>query len=235
MSSYIKEGLGVSSELMQKLTGFLHPGPTEFMRSLPDSLFLGTSFLALLTQNFPLGILVFAMTEFAVLDWLLTSVLSSVGKNSGNVDSDMCLPGLPSPYQISILGHLYPQTEFPSASILFIASTIFYTMASILNFRDELKELGQKEAEWKVRIPLSMVFSTILLLCYVFWRVAYGCDGVVSALGSVALGAIFGGIVYLLHVYLFGRNSINFLGLPLLADKAEGGHPLYVCAKPMNK
>ena len=231
MSKYIANGLGIASEISTKITGLIHPGPTEFMRSLPDSIFLGTSFFALLTQNFPLGILVFAMLEFSILSWLLAGFLGSIQNNKTSVTSDMCLPGLPSPYQISMLGHLYPQITFPSIPILFVSSTLFYIMSSIINFREELNELGQKESEWKIRIPLSIIFSTLLLLSYTFWRVSISCDSVTSALGSVGIGAVFGGLVYLIHVYLFGRDSINFLGLPLLADRAAAGRPLYVCAK----
>jgi hypothetical protein len=43
-------------------------------------------------------------------------------------------------------------------------------------------------------------------------------------------GGIAGFLVYMVHVYLFGRDSINFLGVPLLADRAANGRPLYVCA-----
>jgi hypothetical protein len=38
-------------------------------------------------------------------------------------------------------------------------------------------------------------------------------------------------LIQLLHTYLFGRDSINFLGVPLLGDRAANGRPLYVCAK----
>ena len=222
---------GAAIEVLDKLTNLIHPGPREFMRALPDSLFLGTALFALLTQSFPLGILTFAMMEVGILDWCLAGVLGSIQNNKTPVNSDICLSGIPSPYQISILGHVYPQVEFPSTPILFIASTLFYTLAGILNFREELKELALKEPEWAARIPLSIVFTTLLLLFYVTWRVVYSCDSTLGALGSVVLGAIFGGVIHLLHVYLFGRNSINFLGLPLLADRAADGTPLYVCAK----
>lgn len=234
MSSYIKNGLGAATEIFGKIFALIYPGPTEFMRNLPDSIFLGTSVFAFLTQNFPLGILIFALLEFSLLSWVLAKFLGSVQNNKVQVTSDMCLPGLPSPYQLSILGHLYPQTSFPSMPILFVSSTLFYITMCILNFRQELKELGQKESEWKIRIPLSITFSTLLLLSYVIWRVSNTCDTVLSSLGSVLLGLLFGGIVHLVHVYLFGRDSINFLGLPLLGDRAVDGRPIYVCAKQMN-
>jgi hypothetical protein len=171
------------------------------------------------------------MVEFAILDWVFAGFIGSVQNNTSAQCTDTCTPGIPSMYQISILGHLYPKVDFPSTPLLFVSSTLFYILSSILNFRQELKELGQKEPEWKLRIPLSVIFTTLLILFYTFWRVFNKCDSMLSALGSVGIGALFGGMVYLVHVYLFGRNSINFLGLPLLADKAANGHPLYVCAK----
>jgi hypothetical protein len=229
--SYINNGLGIAKEVSNKFFGFLDPGPTEFMRSLPDSIFLGTSIVALFTQNFPLGIFVFAMLEFSILSWLLAGFLGLIKSNKEAVTSDICLPGIPSPYQISILGHLYPQISFPSIPILFVSSCLFYINMAILNFREELKELSLKEPEWKLRIPISIIFTLILLFSYTLWRLKNSCDSVLSILGSVAIGLLFGGLVHLLHVYLFGRDSINMLGLPLLADRAANGGPLYVCAK----
>jgi hypothetical protein len=79
--------------------------------------------------------------------------------------------------------------------------------------------------------PISIIFTLILLFSYTLWRLKNSCDSVLSILGSVAIGLLFGGLVHLLHVYLFGRDSINMLGLPLLADRAANGGPLYVCAK----
>ena len=193
---------GAALEITGKFTDIIYPGPREFMRSLPDSLFLGTALFALLTQSFPLGILFFAMMEFGILDYVLSEIINSVKNNKIPIKSDICLSGIPSPYQISLLGHLYPQSEFPSAPIVFIASTLFYTLASILNFKTELKELALKEPEWAIRIPLSITFTTLLLISYIIWRVVNTCDSVLGALGSVVIGAIFGGLVYLLHVYL---------------------------------
>ena len=102
---------GAAIEVLDKLTNLIHPGPREFMRALPDSLFLGTALFALLTQSFPLGILTFAMMEVGILDWCLAGVLGSIQNNKTPVNSDICLSGIPSPYQISILGHVYPQVE----------------------------------------------------------------------------------------------------------------------------
>jgi hypothetical protein len=201
------------------------------MRGLPDSLFLGSTIFALLTQNFPISVLVLGMFEFSLAAWLLFKFGGLLMNNQESVGSDVCLPGIPSPYLISALGYIYPRSSFPSIPIFFISSSLFYILFSVLNFREELKELGIKTPEWKVRIPLSITFTSILLLCFVFWRVLNTCDTVMIALGSLLFGALTGSAIQLLHTYLFGRDSINFLGVPLLADRSSTGGKQYICAK----
>jgi len=220
----IKSGLG-------KLVELVVISYNESMRGLPDSLLLGSGLFALFTQNFPIAILVLAMLEWSVLTWLLVGLLGGLQNNSEPIKNATCLPGIPSPYLISLIGELYPKVSFPSIPILFISSTLIYIIQSIMNFTEELKELALTQSEWKARVPLSVTFTTIILLGFVLWRVTNSCDTIWIALGSVGLGAVFGGLINLLHVYLFGRDSINFLGLPLLADRAANGGSLYVCAK----
>jgi len=219
------------NELKSLRVNVLQPTFHELMRSMPDSLFLGTSTFALLTQNFPLGILVLAMAEFSILHRFFGAMLGLVQKNEKVAQIDACIPGIPSPYQISVIGKLLISTSFPSGPVFFISAVILYTMLSIFNFQGELAELGKKESQWKTRLPLSIAFNSLLLLLFITWRYANSCDGIFTILGSTLFGFIAGGMVYLIHVYLFGRDSINFLGIPLLADRAANGRPLYVCAK----
>lgn len=224
MSSYFKLLKSLGSDV-------LSPAFTDFMRSLPDSLMIGSSFFALLTQNFPLGILVLAMIELTITHKLVGGFIKGVQGGNTHISSDLCTPGIPSPYQISMVGTLLSETTFPSGPIYFVSGVLSYILASTLNFQQELKELSKKEPEWNARIPLSMTFGILFLFAFVFWRFANECDGAVVALGSVVFGLLAGALLYLVHVYLFGRDSVNFLGVPLLADKAAGGRPLYACAK----
>ena len=216
----IESGLGIVKRIY-----------TETMRSLPDSLFLGSTIFALLTQNYPISVLVLGMFEFSLAAWLLCKFGGLLMNNEEKLNSDVCIPGVPSPYLISAVGSIFPKASFPSIPIFFISSSIFYIMFSVLNFRQELKELGNKTPEWKVRIPLSIIFSSVLLLIFIFWRVLNTCDTVIIALGSLLFGALTGSVIQLLHTYLFGRDSINFLGVPLLADRSATGGKQYICAK----
>jgi hypothetical protein len=224
MSTYFKE-------LKSLQVSVFSPAFHDFMRSMPDSVFLGSSIFSLLTQNFPLGIFVLAMAEFGVIHRILGSLFGLIQSNEGKEISDICTPGIPSPYQISIIGALLKETAFPSGPIFFMSAVVAYTLSSILNFREELNELAKKQSEWAIRTPLSFIFSFLLLVLFILWRFSNSCDGLFQILGSVVFGLCIGGFINLIHIYLFGRDSINFLGVPLLADRAANGKPLYVCAK----
>jgi hypothetical protein len=146
----------------------------------------------------------------------------------------MCIPGIPSAYQLSIVGNLVSQISVPSGPTMFISSVLGYIMLCIFNFNKELKELSERESEWKTRIPMSVTFSLLLLSSYVIWRCMNSCDSLINVLGSTIFGLIVGMGIFLIHVYLFGRFAINLLGLPILSDKSVDGKPLYVCSPSVN-
>jgi len=213
------------------LSDTMVPTTREFLRALPDSLFLGTGFFALVTQNFPLGVLVLAIAELAMGQRLIGSLIGFVQENPIKSYSDRCSSGIPSPYQLSLVGKLMSEVAFPSGPVFLLAGVITYCLSSTMNFQNELEELGKQEPEWNARIPLAATFSLCLLFFYSIWRMLNDCEGGLTILGSVLFGAGFGFIIYILHVYLFGRDAINFLGIPLLADRAADGTPLYACVK----
>lgn len=223
MSSYFKALKSLQDDIVS-------PAFHELLRSMPDSLFIGSAFFALITQSFPLGIFTLAMAEFGMANRALAGLIGSLQNNERPARPEICKAGIPSPYQISVVGQILGETAFPSGPVFFLGAVITYILSSTLNFQKELEELGNSEPEWKVRIPLSVTCSILFLVLYLIYRIYYECDGIMEVLGSTLFGGCVGFVVYLLHVYLFGRDSINFLGIPLLADRAANGRPLYVCA-----
>lgn len=211
--------------------GIVKPAIHELLRSIPDSLFIGTGFFALITQSFPLGIFTLAMAEFGILHKVLAGLIGQVQGNTKIQTNDQCQMGLPSPYQISVIGKIIGEYGFPSGPLFFLSAAIAYVLSSTYNFQYELEELGKKEPEWNARLPMSTAFSILLLVALIIYRISYECDSIMNALGSALIGAVIGFVIYIVHVYLFGRDAVNFLGLPLLADRAANGKPLYVCAK----
>jgi hypothetical protein len=192
----------------------------------------GTSVFALVTQSFPLGILVFAMMEFTIAHRLFAGALNAINPiNQAPPANMMCKPGIPSPYQISLVGNLLSEYNIPSGPIFFVSAVIAYCLGALMNFAEELKELGKKESQWNTRIPLGITFGTLLLAIFMIWRYMSGCDNVINILATTSIGILIGLFVLFTHIYLFGRFSINFLGIPLLADRVSESRPLYVCAK----
>lgn len=195
----------------------LSPMFHDFIRSIPDSLFLGSGILALFTQSFSLGIFFLAMLEFTAIHRILGYFIGVVEPNLRTPLSDICTIGIPSPYQISVVGKLISQISFPNGPIFIMTAAITYIMFSIDNFRDEMKELSsERRPDWNTRIPLSKTFSALLFVFFMVYQIYYSCDNVLRALGSAGIGALTGIGIYFVHLYLFGRESINFLGLPLL-------------------
>jgi hypothetical protein len=206
------------------------PMMDEFMRSLPESLFLGSAIFSFICQSYPIGILVLAMLEFAVLQSLIGSFsYFATGETRGAIPAN-CIYGLPNQNSLGLLKQIMRDSAFPSGSIFFISSTIFYIMSSIINFSPELKALGTNEPEWNARIPISVTCGLLFLTLYVLWRGYNDCDSFVNIMGSVLFGAAIGYLLSIVHTYLFGRDAINFLGIPLLSDRTATGAPLYVCS-----
>lgn len=222
MSSYFTLLKSVSSD-------FFLPTFNGFMSSLPDALLFGSAIFAFMTQTFPMAILVLTVIELTIIHRLFGGFIGAVSGDNTHAEGQGCSASTPSLYSFNALGSILEQVAFPSGPIFLISGVMSYSIASLLNFRSELDELAKKDSEWKIRLPLAGAFSAAFLILFVVWRVAKGCDSVLASLGSSLFGVLVGGGLYLLHVYLFGRDSINFLGVPLLADRAAGGRPLYVC------
>jgi hypothetical protein len=223
MSSYFKL-------LKSAWSDVIAPAGTDLCRSAPDSLFLGTGFFALLTQNYALGVMVLAMAEIGLLSRFLGGLIGAVQPNNATPHSDVCLPGIPSPYQISAIGSLLTGSAFPSGPTFFITATLVYIFSGIQNFSEELNTLGQKEPEWKTRATMSGVFSLLLIVVYMLYRLLNECEPIFTGIGSAILGAFAGLAIFTLHVYVFGRDGVNFLGLPQLTNKFTPDNPLQLCA-----
>ena len=225
MSSYF--------ELLKSLGGgILSPALQDIFRSLPDSLFLGSVLFGLLTQNTPFIILSLAVAELGILQRVMSGIFSSIGGGiSEGLSSDICILGIPSPYQLSIVTSLLSKSSFPSGPVFLVSGIIVYLLLSLTAFSEELEELSKSEPEWKTRIPIGLTLGGLLLISYILWRFINSCESLMPLMGSVLLGLFSGGIVYYVHYAMFGKNSVNFLGLPLLANRNATGAPIYACAK----
>lgn len=194
----------------------------EFVRSAPDSLFLGSILLSIFTQSFPLIVLSLAMGEIGILHRILAIIFDSVSDNLKTQGPEICRMGIPSPYQFSLVGKLIKEYAFPNGTLFFLSAVIVYISSAIQSFKgefDELSKIEGKETYWNSRIVFSSIFTALLLIIFLLYNVIYGCVSVIPALGSIAIGSIIGLGILFLNKLLFGKQGINFLGIPILEDR----------------
>jgi hypothetical protein len=203
----------------------LSPPFHESIRSAPDSLFLGSILLSIFTQSFPLIVLSLAMAEFGILHRVLANLLDFVSDNLKTQSPEICRMGLPSPYQISAIGQLLKEYAFPNGTLFFLAAVIVYINSGIFAFKQELTEISSKgdqyDYAWGSRVTMSVIFSGLLMILFLLYNVYYGCVNILPAFGSVGIGSVIGLCIFLLHSNLFGKNAVNFLGIPNLEKKNE--------------
>jgi len=217
------------SQTALKFPTFLKESAKELSRRLPESLFMGIILSSLLLQSFPLGVLALACFELLGIQSLFAGAsmaLSGTGKLVPNAD---CFYGVPTKASLSLFQRFLRQSAFPSGPIFFISGLMAYNIWSAITFREELDALAEKQPEWKARIPIAVVLGILLTFTYVIWTVANGCETTMTAIGSVLLGTVIGVALCMLHAKLFGKDSVNMLGLPLLIEKVDVKDPLYVC------
>ena len=201
------------------------------MRSAPDSILLGTAFLALLTQSWSYTVLLFVFIEIFGIHYLLSTLASFITGSKGEPDNGACGFMIPSYSQISIIKNLISTSSFPSGPTFFVSSVIAYIFGTTINMTNEINDLAKNNYILKTRYPISVIASIVFLSAFVIWRITRGCDSLFPSLGAVILGFLTGGMLLIANVYIFGREAINFTGLPLLMDRISTGAPLYVCAE----
>jgi hypothetical protein len=105
------------------------------------------------------------------------------------------------------------------------------------NEENELEEINNNTQELDVldtsyikQYNYGLICLGILTITYALLRTYLKCD----TAASIGLGLVFGCVTGFAIVYqnthLFGRNSINFMGIPLLRSKTADGQAIYICS-----
>ena len=98
-----------------------------------------------------------------------------------------------------------------------------------------LRGLEAMGAEWAGRSMSAYLFIGLVITAFIFVR-TFKCDESIGEMLIACLFAIIVGVIFFsIHKMIFGVESINFLGLPYLVDKASQGSPIYVCAADTSK
>lgn len=213
-------------------TNIIKPLFTETFRLMPDGILFGSAFFALMSQSYPMAIFVISMIEASfvgiALQKLMTfldlaSTLPSLSK-----EPSKCMPSTFAPSLETVMNFSRNaiSSAFPSFPIWFMSTAAAYIVGSMWSQKRELEALGP---EYAARFYIAIAVSTLLLFATISYRLAFECDGVGILLITAMLGLVMGGILAYQNLYLLGRDSLNFSGVPLLVERTKDGKPLYVC------
>lgn len=216
---------------------YIKPLGQEEIRLLPDSLLVGSALLALLTQSFSMAIFFLSLVETAGVNYAFQSLASYMdpGRTMPTLKSASpeCRSGFVTTRlnTFSALSCSALTSSFPSPILFFLATASSYVVSSLYSLRDELENLGP---EYSSRFYLSIFATFFLLLAISSYRMLYGCDGLGIATISLVMGGILGVLLVTQNWYLFGKDSINLIGIPLLRERTADKKPIYVCPQKVS-
>lgn len=200
--------------------------------ALPEGLLAGAILVGVLTHNMGLIMLAFAMVIFKVcgtgVGVFMKNTLGSLVPTRGEGVASACEFRETTLSSLNGLDGALRESAMPGRGVFFVAAVIFYSMFNIYKFKTELQELRKGGAQDV--LYTSGIFGLLIILAYVIWRMKNGCDGKEILLLSVLLA---GGIAYgvsALFETLFGRQSINLLNIPLLAEEKVAVDNVPTCA-----
>lgn len=216
------------------ITSVFKPFLIDVFRLLPDSVLFGSMFFALVSQSYPMAIFVMSMLEATGVGFALQRFMTYLDISRSlpamNEDPGMCFPSTFGPTLESLVS-FSPNSitsAIPSFPIYFLSTASAYVVGSVWSQKRELEALGP---EYAARFYISVAVTTLLLFATMTYRIAFGCDGVGTLIMSFFFGIVLGSLLIFQNNYLFGRDSTNFSGIPLLRERTKDGKPLYVCTE----
>ena len=110
--------------------------------------------------------------------------------------------------------------------LITLASSYFVSTNIVL--KDELEVL---DSSYITRSATTSYVLAGITLLYAIFKVVIECE----SFSSVSLALVLGGLVGLFLVYqnvkLFDKNSVNFMGIPLLRNRTADNKPIYICSQ----
>ena len=234
-SPLLMKGGGLADALMTQwntASSIFKPLIAEVFRLMPDGVLFGSAFFALLSQSYPMAIFVVTMLEASLVGSALQKLMTymDLAHTLPSLPEDMskCYPSTfaPSLETLMTLNRDTLSSAFPSFPIFFMSTAASYIVGAMWSMKRELEALG---SEYAARFYIAIFVSALLLFATMTYRLAYGCDGAGILIVTLLLGLVLGGLLSYQNVYLLGRDSVNFAGIPLLVERTKDGKPLYVC------
>jgi hypothetical protein len=206
---------------------------TDTLKLMPDGIIMASAFFALVTLSFPYAIFFGSMVEagflYRAIAYLVGFLNAAPPLAAAGADA-ACRSGFSTQDLNTISMFKGPSGGsygFPSAPLFMLATAASYVFGTLQQQSKELEALGPA---YSSRYYISFFALTSLLLLFLFFRIRTGCEGVGSILLTIPVAFLVGGLLVIQNRRLFGEESINLLGIPLLRNRAANGKRLYLCA-----
>ena len=196
-----------------------------------------TGVYAFLTLNYPFAVMFGSLLEATAIFHLLRSFASYVQVADLSVlrtqSSQQCRSGFSSKVLSSLsMFSSESRVSFPSAPLYMFSVAAAYVFSTLNYQAKELEALGPA---FSSRYYFSVIFLLSLLLMLSLFRLSFACDSFGVILATIPIGLVVGITLVMQNKLLFGAQSINLLGIPLLKNRTVAGKKLYVCPTQSKK
>lgn len=196
---------------------------TEILNTFPDALLFGSMFMGLITVSLQQTLLFLSFFESFAILYGLQNIYSFIFEGEIN-KTQTCK----SKFHTLVFEDLFssPSANIPSYAVYTITFACTYLIQSFNAVKNELDVLDINKNQYKFSVSI-LIFIIFLFAALRLWL---SCDSGTAVL----LGLLFGSIVALYIHYqnqtLFGKNSVNFLPIPLIRNKTADNEPIYICS-----
>lgn len=210
----------------------------QIHRLMPDSILFGSLLLYFLTKNKAFGVFSIFIFETVLSHKLVSWGISNM---KGRVQQEFdikCRMGYKTPtfnYK-----RMFLHDPYPSYGIFSITSIGTYLALAMNEFSDTLHEMDKSVREtntpgtinplWHTRCKISYFFIFIVILTIIGVRYMLCKESINEIIMAFIFAVITGILFFYLNRTVFGKESMNFLGLPYMVTKESQGSPIYVCA-----
>jgi hypothetical protein len=193
---------------------------------LPDGILYGSFLMGLITLSQQHTVFFLSLLEGLLLLSGFQSVASFMNGNR-RVDPDKNCSSKFYSMTFSDIGQVLRSDSISyGVYVLSLASSYFISLTRFL--KDEYEVLS---SSYTTRTYVTMSLLAVLTLLYASFRVVTGCETITSVSIGLVLGLVVGYFLVYQNTQLLNKNSINFLGIPLLRNKTADNQPIYICSQ----
>jgi len=210
----------------------------QIHRLMPDSILFGSLLLYFLTKNKAFGVFSVFIFETVLSHKLVSWGISNMKGKVIQEFNIKCRMGYKTPtfnYK-----RMFSHDPYPSYGIFSITSIGTYLALAMNEFSDTLNEMDKsvKEANtpgmvnplWHTRCKISYFFILVVIVSIIGVRYMMCKESVNEIIMAFIFAVITGILFFYLNRTIFGKEAMNFLGLPYMVTKQSQGSPIYVCA-----